>query len=92
MINDATRIRVIRALIGISSKELAARLEVTQGVITGWEKGRSSPRQKSRSRLEQLCEEHNIMFLPNGYPVLADEFLPKEASIDRASDSGAVHQ
>jgi DNA-binding transcriptional regulator YiaG len=78
VIDEATRIRVVRALLGITSKELASRLEVTQGVITAWEKGRSTPRRMNRATLAQMCQKANIMFLPSGMPVPAEDLMPQE--------------
>jgi transcriptional regulator with XRE-family HTH domain len=79
VIDDAIRIRVIRALLGISGKELARRVGVTQGVVTGWEKGRSAPRTQSRTALAKICQEHKIMFLPSGFPVPAEDYMPVPA-------------
>ena len=85
MVNDATRIRVIMALLGVTSKAFAERVGVTQGVVTGWAKGRFSPRQKSRIRLAEICQEEKIAFLPSGMPVPVEELMPKE-KVDGESD------
>lgn len=69
MTNDATRIRVIRAFLGMDSKPFAARLGVCAGTLTNWERGRSTPTPSRRAELEKLCEENGIGFLPNGYPI-----------------------
>jgi transcriptional regulator with XRE-family HTH domain len=74
MIDDATRIRVVRALLGITSQEFAARVGVTPGIVTGWEKGRYTPRKKSRLVLAEICEREKIAFLPSGMPVPMDSF------------------
>jgi predicted transcriptional regulator len=71
MIDDATRIRVIMALLGITSKGLAERIGVTQGVVTGWTKGRFAPQRKNRAAIEKICAESKIMFL-RGMPVPED--------------------
>jgi transcriptional regulator with XRE-family HTH domain len=81
VIDDAQRIRVIRALLGISGKELAKRVGVSQGVITSWEKGRNTPQRASRVELAKLCQEHKICFLPSGMPVPAEDIMSKQEII-----------
>ena len=73
MVDDSVRIRVIMALLGVTSKDFAKRVGVSQGVITGWAKGRYAPRSKSRAALQKICEEEKIMFLPSGMPVPFEE-------------------
>lgn len=80
MIDDSTRVRVIMALLGITSKELAERIGVTQNAVTGWSKGRFSPRQRSRTALAEICYQERILFLPSGMPIFADDFVPKQES------------
>lgn len=80
MLDEATRIRVIMALLGITSKALAERVGVTQGVVTGWSKGRFAPQRRNRATLAQICQEENIMFLPSGMPVPAEHFAVKQES------------
>lgn len=75
MIDEATRIRVIRALIGMNSREFAAALKVTANSITNWEKGRTVPTKLTRRRLARLCQQHNVCFLPSGTPVPMDDCL-----------------
>lgn len=66
--DDATRVRVIRAITGMDSKTFAARLGIGAGTLTWWEKGRSSPRGKSKQALIELCQERKIGFTPSGFP------------------------
>jgi DNA-binding transcriptional regulator YiaG len=78
MVDDAVRIRVIRAILGVTSKEFASRVGVSKGVITGWEKGRYSPQRKSRVELMKICQEHKIAFLPSGYPIPLEDMFPTQ--------------
>lgn len=80
-ITEATRIRLVRALIGMDSKTFAARLGVCPATLTGWEKARSEPRGENRQALAELCQEHGIGFSPTGFPFpVADVmiFKPQE--------------
>ena len=81
MVNDAVRVRVIRAILGISSKEFSSRVGVTQGVITSWEKGRSRPQPKNKIELGRLCRESKIAFTASGFPVVVED-APQEKNID----------
>jgi DNA-binding transcriptional regulator YiaG len=78
LIDDAIRIKVIRALLGISGKELAQRIGVTATTVTSWESRRYVPHRGSREILAKICEENRIMFLPSGMPVPADDILPAQ--------------
>jgi transcriptional regulator with XRE-family HTH domain len=92
MVSDATRIRVLRALIGATSKEFAARVGVTPGVITSWEKGRATPQRDSRRELSKICQEENIMLMPSGMPVPAEDLLPKQEKTNAGeSNLGAAN-
>ena len=75
VIDDAVRVRVIRALLDMKSKDLAERLGVTACTITFWERGTAVPRGDHRRALENLCREHRISFLPSGMPVPFDDCL-----------------
>jgi DNA-binding transcriptional regulator YiaG len=82
MTTDAQRIRVIRALIGMNSKDFAAKLDVCAGTLTAWERGRATPTVTKRMELAELCQEHGIAFTPSGFPFpIADcmMFKPEEA-------------
>jgi DNA-binding XRE family transcriptional regulator len=68
ILDEATRIRVVRALIGMSSKQFATRLGICAGTCTAWEKGRSTPQGTKRHALAELCQEHGIAFSPSGMP------------------------
>ena len=75
MIDEATRIRVIRALIGNSCREFAAALGASPNSITNWEKGRTVPKKLTRKRMARLCHQHNFCFLPSGMPVPMDDIM-----------------
>jgi len=68
-ITDAVRIRVIRALLGMSCRKFADALNVSTASLTGWEKGRSVPRPRTRQELAKLCQKHGIAFMPSGFPI-----------------------
>lgn len=78
MVDDATRIRVIRALLGIDSRTFAARLNVSCGTITGWEKGRATPQRENRKILAEICQSAGIAFLPSGCPVPMSDLMPSQ--------------
>lgn len=81
-INDSTRIRVIRALIGMDSKTFAKTLNICPATLTGWEKGRSAPQGNNREVLAEICREYKIGFTPTGMPLPMDDvmmFKPEEA-------------
>jgi transcriptional regulator with XRE-family HTH domain len=82
VIDDAIRIKVIRALLGISGKELAKRIGVTPGVVTGWEKRRFAPQRRSRAALAQICQENKICFLPSGMPCPAEDLMPAQENVN----------
>lgn len=69
MIDEATRIRVIRSIIGWDMKRMATQLDVNPNTITSWERGRQVPNNKSRKVLAKICQEHNIAIRPDGMPV-----------------------
>lgn len=72
MVDESTRLRVIRAIIGWDMKKLSERLGVNPNTITGWEKGRSVPNNVSRLAIAEICQEHNISIRPDGFPVPSD--------------------
>jgi DNA-binding transcriptional regulator YiaG len=69
LIDDATKIRVIRALVGMTTGAFAKYLCVQPGAVTDWEHGRSSPRATMSRRMLALCHERGIAFLPCGMPL-----------------------
>ena len=75
MIAEDTRIRVVRALTGLTPGEFAARLGVTRQTVTTWERGRSCPGRTHRMQLQVLCEELKIGFTPSGMPVPFNDVL-----------------
>jgi DNA-binding transcriptional regulator YiaG len=74
-VDDAMRVRVIRALLGLDSKSFASRLGVSAGTLTAWEKSRATPQLGKRETLAKLCQESGIAFLPSGMPVPAVDCL-----------------
>jgi len=68
-INDSQRIRVIRAILGMTSKALANELGVSTNALTSWEKNKYSPRPENRHELARLCKKNEIGFTPSGMPV-----------------------
>lgn len=75
MIDDAVRIRVIRAILGITSKSFASRVGVGPLTITAWERGRYAPKAEHRRELAKICAEAKIASLPSGMPVPAIDCL-----------------
>ena len=69
MVDEATRIRVIRAIIGCDRKTLQEGLGVSANVVKNWENGTSIPQRKNRAALAKVCFEHNIAIRPDGFPV-----------------------
>lgn len=67
-IDDARRIRIVRAYLGMDSRAFAARMGVCPATLTNWERGRSSPGSIKRGELGVLCQEHGLAFSPSGYP------------------------
>ncbi len=68
-VNSSAQIRVIRAWLGMSSRDFSARLGVCPASLTNWERGRATPGPEKRQVLAELCQEHGLGFLPSGMPV-----------------------
>jgi DNA-binding transcriptional regulator YiaG len=75
VIDDAARIRVIRAILGMDSKTFSSRVGISPGTCTAWEKGRASPQRDNRKVLAELCQSSGIAFLPSGMPVPMSDLL-----------------
>lgn len=73
-VQESVRIRLIRALLGMESKSFGARIGVCPATVTNYERGRSTPTEKTRETLQTLCEVHGIWFTPEGYPLPRDCF------------------
>lgn len=69
VIDESTRMRVIRAIIGWDMKKMSQRMDVNPNTVTNWERGRSVPNGSNRKVLAEICAEHNIGIRPDGYPV-----------------------
>lgn len=78
MIDDAARVRIIRAILGISATKLSEMVEVKPTTVTAWERGRSTPQRNKRLLLSRLCAEKGIAFLASGMPVPASDLLPPQ--------------
>lgn len=82
IVDDATRIRVVRAFLGMDSKSFSARIGVCVGTLTNYERGRSSPAQRPREELAKLCQENGICFTPSGYPLpVIDHVVFKQEAV-----------
>ncbi len=78
MVDDARRIRVIRALLGLTSRAFAARMGISVGCVTSWEHGRATPQREKRKELAAFCQKEGIAFLPSGMPVPSIDLLPSQ--------------
>jgi DNA-binding XRE family transcriptional regulator len=78
-IDEATRIRVVRAMLGLTSKQFASKVGVGPSAVTAWEKGRATPQREKRKELAKICQDAGIAFLPSGCPVpMTDIFTQQE--------------
>jgi DNA-binding transcriptional regulator YiaG len=73
MVDEAMRIRVIRAIIGCDRQTLQKRLGVSDNVVRNWEDGTSIPQRKNRAALAEICRQYNIAIRPDGFPVPVSE-------------------
>ena len=69
MTDDATRVRVIRAILGVTSGDFAALVGVDRATLTNWEKGKTRPQQTYQLKLSEICKESNISINEDGFPV-----------------------
>lgn len=69
MIDEPTRIRVIKAILGMDSKAFANAVGVAQNTVTTWESGRSVPSHESRVAIKALCDSKGIVFRKDGLSV-----------------------
>ena len=69
MISEPTRIRVIKAILGMDSKAFAKAVGVAQNTVTVWESGRSVPSHESRKAIKTLCDSKGIVFRKDGMPL-----------------------
>ena len=69
LIDDATKVRVIRALVGMTSADFAKYLGVRVDTITQWEHGRHTPSRVHARHMLALCHERGIAILPCGMPI-----------------------
>jgi transcriptional regulator with XRE-family HTH domain len=71
LFDDAARIRIIRALLGVNMRQFAEMVDVTPATVANWEKGRTFPQADKRLWLASKYRELGIGFLPSGMPVPA---------------------
>ena len=69
MISESTRIRVMHAFIGCSSREFAKKLGISSTTLTDWERGRSIPGLRGGKALARLMKRAGLELTPEGYPV-----------------------
>ena len=74
-IDDATRVRVIRALLGMNSRQFAKHVGISPGTLTAWERSRSTPQADKRKVLATICQQNGLCFLPSGMPVPGPDCL-----------------
>ena len=82
IIDDSAKIRVIRAMLGMESREFAAKLGISAGTMTSWEKGRSTPQREKRKVITEICQKYRIGFMPSGMPVPIDDIMPPIPSME----------
>ncbi len=73
VVDDALRIRVIRAIAGMKQGEFCKRLGINPNTLSQWESGKHAPRGDGRKKLAQVCAELNISIRPDGFPVPVSE-------------------
>lgn len=81
VVDDAARIRVIRALLGLSSRDFAKLIGVRPNAVGAWEKGRNCPQREKRKELAELCRKEGICFLPSGMPVPQADLVPSQENV-----------
>jgi DNA-binding transcriptional regulator YiaG len=69
LVDESVRIRVIRAILGITVKEFAERVNVSTHTVTHWEHGHNVPHPKPRKAIAEICRKHRIGIRPDGFPV-----------------------
>jgi DNA-binding transcriptional regulator YiaG len=67
-IDEATKIRVIRAILGLNVAAFANIMGTTPTSVWQWENGHASPQLRRRETLHKICKEHGIAISPSGYP------------------------
>ena len=88
-IDDGARVRVIRAILGITQIEMGKIIGVSKLTISSWERGINTPRGNVRAKLAALCQQHRISFLPSGMPVPFDDCLQFKEK-DHANGKGTT--
>jgi DNA-binding XRE family transcriptional regulator len=82
MVTESQRILIIRALVGLNQKSLAAELGVRPLTVGLWEAGKTTPQAKQRLALAELCKAHGICFTPTGMPVPLEDFMAMRTQDD----------
>ena len=68
MIDFASRIRLMRDLLGWRQFRLATEINVHPNTVSKWEMGIQKPHKKYERQLVILAERNNIVFDGEGYP------------------------
>jgi DNA-binding XRE family transcriptional regulator len=88
VIDDALRLRVIKAFLGLRAPEMARSIGAHYVTYLEWEKGKQSPSGKYREAISALCRKHGIGFTPSGFPVpMADVFMFRSKEMENAGNS-----
>ena len=69
MVNEATRMRVIRAILGVDMQTFARHFDVSPNTVRNWERGISIPNTINRKTLSGLLLKNRIAIRPDGFPV-----------------------
>ena len=64
--NYKVTIKAARVNVGLSQKESATALKVSESTVANWEKGKSAPRADMMGAICELykCAPENLIFLP----------------------------
>ena len=73
VIDFATKVRLIRDLLGWRQYRMAEELGVTPQTISDWEMGIREPRGLAKRMLEILAEREGLRFNERGYPEYAGD-------------------
>ena len=69
MVDEAMRVRVIRAITGMTKGKMGQVFGVGPNTIGNWESGRHVPNLSSRKILAEICQKNKISIRPDGFPV-----------------------
>ena len=69
MTDEATRIRVIIAMLDVTTKDFADMVGVNANSVTSWRNGHHIPQAGPRRAIAEIMKKHNIAIRPDGFPV-----------------------